>query len=505
MDQVYAWVDDRRERNSREFYRLLEQGRQVWTPNDIFKRCCVEWLVDGEDSGDDGYELYDAYSPRNGCDERRCNRDHPHITLRFDAATGTTIATISHRLDPFVRCLNNLDGAWPHNATVYHLNGYLRRNETALRSHDGFGGHLVKVEPGSREASDAAQAAELEKEESERESKRPRVNGDTRDTEPFNKLEEVMDILVKHRLQLDMQNEPVTLFCMRPVCKLFNKIATSIASKKVKTLDLSITPLVNGTGCYGYFSIDGYDEETFAVEKWGFDGGHSDIKQYSKKEDVSLLYQPPEEAGIEGGYYPVNTEAATFDWESGTLLRDLEEDEDEDHDSADWAEYAYHGQLMRVFWHPSQADPVHPPERRDFNGQAKPSLGVIIAEFNLRRRPDCGNVTKSQKGVTINYEVLESNASQTEEEEDAPEEENKDSDEEGNGAGSPLGQTRRYIEYSGKIKLNWVKVDFGILVRAHACEVKGELRRKYSNILKERPLTQTEKEYEKLVALAAGC
>lgn len=500
METVNAWVDDQRERNNREFYHLLEQGRQVWTPNDIFKRCCVKWLVDGGDRRDDGYGFCDSYSPRNGCDGRRCNRDHPRITLRFDAATGTT-ATMSHRLDPFVRCLINLDGAWPHNATVYHLNGYLRTNETALRSHDGFGGHLVEVEPGSREASDAAQAVELEERERERDHKRPRVNGDTLDTEPFNKLEEVMDIVVKRRLQLDMQNEPVTLFCMRPVCKLFNKIATSIASKKVKTLDLSITPLVCGMGCYGDSKMDLYDEETSVVDSWEC----GEVRHYSKKGDVSLIYQTPEVTGIEGGYYPVNTEAATFDWDSGTLLRDLDEDDDEDHDNADWAEYAYSGHLMRVFWHPSQADPVRPPERRDFYGQAKPSLGVRIAEFYLFRRPNCGNVTESQQGVTINYEVLESNASQTEEEVEASEEENKDSDEEGNGAGGTFGQMRRYIQYSGKIKLDRVKVDFGILVRAHACKVKGELRRKYSNILKERPLTQTEKEYDKLVAVAAGC
>jgi len=485
----------------------------VWTPNNIFNRCCVKWLVDGDDRGYDvdGYPgIFGEYSPRRGCNGRRCNRDHPTIILRFDAAACVTIATISHRLDPFVRCLNNLDGAWPHSATVWRITGYLRHVETALRSRDtGFGGHLVKVEPGSREASDAAQAAELEMVEwAKNTNKRRRVNGDDQigDTKPFIKLEEVICIVAKH---CNMQNDPLTLFCMRPVCKFFHKIATSIASMKVKALNLSITPLVNGTECYGDDQISGYDEETSDSGNWGFGGGPSQITQYSKKSVVSLICHPPEEAEIEDGWYhPVNTEDATFDWDSGELFRDPEEYQD-DHDDTDWAEYAYSGQLMRVFWHPSPEDPICPPGRNDFYAEIKPSLGVRIAEFYLRRPPNCGNVTQSQKGITISYEVLESNTSETEEEVDEEEEEEEEIwvgsiDEEGSSAGSIIRRTRRYIKYSGKIALGRVKVDFGVLVRAHACKVNGELCHKYTNILKERPLTPTEKEYKTLVELASG-
>lgn len=151
MHDVYAWVDEQRETNQREFNRLLAQGRQLWTPTQIFNTCCVKWLVDGNDRGYDPWGGRDEYSPRNGCDGRRCNRAHPCIRLSFDTANKQTVATMSHRLDPFVNCLNNLveeERAWPHSATVYHLNGYLRANETALREYDGFGRHLIKVERG---------------------------------------------------------------------------------------------------------------------------------------------------------------------------------------------------------------------------------------------------------------------------------------------------------------------------------------------------------------------
>jgi len=505
MDRVYAWVEGRQERNIREFYRILEQGRRVWTPNNIFNRCCVKWLVDGDDRR---YDVFDEYSPRRGCNGRRCNRDHPTIILRFDAAACVTIATISHRLDPFVRCLNNLDGAWPHSSTVWRITGYLRPVETALHSRDtGFGGNLVKVEPGSREASDAAQAAELEMvERAKNTNKRRRVNGDDQvgDTKPFIKLEEVICIVAKH---CNMHNDALTLFCMRPVCKLFHKIATSIASLKMKTLNLSITPLVNGTMCYGYDQMSSYDEETGDLGTWDVCEGDFKFSQYSKKSVVSLICHSLEEAEIEDGWYhPVNTEDATFDWDSGELLRDAEEYQD-DHDNAEWAEYAYSGQLMRVFWHPSPEDRICPPGRTDCYAEIKPSLGVRIGEFYLQRPPNCGNVTQSQKGITISYEVLESNTSETEEEEEEEEEEEMwvgNIDEEGISAGSNIRRTRRYIKYSGKIALGRVKVDFGVLVRAHACKVNGELCHKYINILKERPLTPAEKEYKTFVELASG-
>ena len=49
-----------------------------------------------------------------------------------------------------------------------------------------------------------------------------------------------------------------------------------------------------------------------------------------------------------------------------------------------------------------------------------------------------------------------------------------------------------------------MKVDFGVLVRAQARKVMGELDRKHSIIQEERPLTASEKEYKQLVIVASA-
>jgi hypothetical protein len=56
--------------------------------------------------------------------------------------------------------------------------------------------------------------------------------------------------------------------------------------------------------------------------------------------------------------------------------------------------------MLRVYWHPSHADPVQAPKHTDFYGQTLPSPGVRIAEFSLIQS-DRGNQFESN-----NREVL---------------------------------------------------------------------------------------------------
>jgi len=77
--------------------------------------------------------------------------------------------------------------------------------------------------------------------------------------------------------------------------------------------------------------------------------------------------------------------------------------------------------MLRVYWHPKDSDPVKSPKRVDidFYGQQthKPNIGCRIAEFPLSSRYNAGLKTKSHSGVTVSFDVLESNVSETEEEE----------------------------------------------------------------------------------------
>jgi hypothetical protein len=454
----------------------------------------------------------DPFDPPSGCNGR-CNRDHPCITLRFDANTKSTIANLSHRLDPFVQCMNGLveEGkAWPYSASEYQISGYLRSNVTLLRSHNGFGRHLVKVESAEIDASDAAQAAELEEQETiSRAAKRPRKMEEAEDDDGL-ALEDVeelsraaLDIVVKHRLKIDLQDDPLTLFCVRRVSKSMKKVAESIASTKAKTLDLTVTPLINGKQRYGDYKLEGYDSETFSTDGFGPDGPEY-VTEYTKLENISMSFQPSEIGG--GGYEPTNVNTATFSWDSGKLDRYAEDEHDRDEDDASYSEYAYRGAKLRVYFQPKDTDPIKSPLRSGgMFGEQQPSLG-FHAQFSLPRQSNIGIVSKSQRGVTINYEVLESNTSETEEvveEEEVSEYETDEEAEDGvRRVVKIVERMGNFIQYSGRIKVIDVKVDFSVLVRLHASEVMRELNRKYGSILRERPLTTTETEYLQLVESA---
>lgn len=524
MDEVYAWVEDQRAANQVSFRRLLEQGRRKWTPTGIMNRCCVKWLMDGSrqfDQYDDF--IFDEYNVRAGCEgQRKCKREHPCVMLGYDTNSRATIATLSHKLDPF---LNYFDGLvaegkaakLPH--SVYSIDGYLRPNLTALKSHNGFGNHLISIEKGALDASDKMQMEELETKESV--TKKPRTipptfmpdskpaavkagndnstksefsDDDVWTEEDFAKIDqavaneqaahriadmfdEVMTIVLNERLQNDLENDFVSLYAMRGTCKTMEKMAESIASHKLKTLDLYVTPLVNGMEQYGEWKIDGYDSESWDA-MWQMWGEPTDVYRYDKRAKVKLAFDENGENGP--GYYPTDDVASTFSWNSGPLSLDAEEEEDQSR--SDSADYAYRGQLMRLHWHPTNSDPVKGRERGGMYGEGKPSLGIRLASFFILGNPtSAGAVSKTQNDTTIDYEVLECNTSRTED-----------------GTDDEIEQS---IEYSGKIRIAKIKVDFGVLVREHALKIKRDLGSRYASIQKERPLTQAEKECEKFIDL----
>ncbi|KAL3774868.1 hypothetical protein ACHAWO_001183 [Cyclotella atomus] len=536
MDEVYAWVEDKRAQNQQQFRRLLEQGRTKWTPTSIFNRCCVKWLMDGPKQVDhySGFDddFFDEYHVRSGCQgQSHCKRDHPSIALGYDAESKSTIATLSHKLDPFVTYFDGLVAEGkatrlPH--SVYRVDGFLRPNITSLRSHHGFGNHLISVLNGSLEASDADQAEELKLKESEK--KKPRISppasslndqkpaavsdvqknkaitdrGEFSDDEEWTaedieqmdrfvsyhqSFEEVMSIVKDERLQYDLQNDFMSLYSMRCVNKSFKKMATLIASEKLKTLNLSVTPLVNGKEQYGECKIDGYDSESWDA-LWQMWGEPTDVCEYTKRARVELSYHEDGENGAD--HYPIDDATSTFSWNSGSLSLDAEQEDEENRSSS--ADYAYRGQLLLVYWHPSQADPIKGKERVSMYGEGKPSLGILVASFYLHTNSEnTGLVSRSQNGITIDYEVLECNTSKTEEAQVAKEEDGSDEED-----------VEHFIEYSGKIRIAKISVDFGLFVRKHAAEIKKRLAFEHSRILNERPLTHTEKEYKSHVAAAAA-
>jgi len=120
---------------------------------------CVKWLADGNYTPNEwDYDPYGSF--RDGC-MGNCGREHPRLVLSFDAATKTTVATVTHpELLPFQNYFEervNEETAWVRDRSSYDLNGFIRENLTNLRTQRHFGRHLVSVADGALEASDAAQ------------------------------------------------------------------------------------------------------------------------------------------------------------------------------------------------------------------------------------------------------------------------------------------------------------------------------------------------------------
>jgi hypothetical protein len=511
MDDIYAWAEDQREEKRDNFIRFLNSQRQIWTPAHIFNRCCVKWLADGTYSNDDafyGEDFCDPHSFRGGCrDGHVCRYDHPNITLRFDDETKKSIATLSHRLDPFVEYFDGLvaaGSAKPRGNMAYELDGYIRHNETALRNHTGFGSHLVEVDKASLEASDQSYTADqrAKEEAEERNRKRPRLLGET--DQQFALLEEAMGIVQEVRLQKDLEVDPMSLYCMRSVCKLFKRIATDIGRTKANSLDLSITPLVNGMWKRSKNdtndAISGYDEETYDV----LCDDPFEANAYTRKDIVTLDFRDGDEGP---GYYPIDTSKSGFSWDSGELFRDADEDDyDNDYDYDDSADYAYNGQMMRVYWHPKKDDPIKSPTRMSASlwGRPKPPLGVRLCAIRVKTKPTIGRVVGKGRGIILEYDVLESSAEEIQVDNSSGEEDDDDDDLDHN-ENKEKGEKKTWmIRHQGKIRIVKARVDYGILVRKHAREIKFDVERKHRKLQEERPLTDFEKEYKKLVDLAAG-
>ncbi|EJK50802.1 hypothetical protein THAOC_30097, partial [Thalassiosira oceanica] len=101
------------------------------------------------------------------------------------------------------------------------------------------------------------------------------------------------------------------------------------------------------------------------------------------------------------------------------------------------------------------------------------------------------------------YEVLESNTQEITEEEEQDDDGYVNSDDEEEEEAKKV-VTRDYIRYSGTIKINRVKVDFGVIVREYAFKVQNKMKGEHLEILKERPLTEAEKAYYRMLSKATG-
>jgi len=531
--EISAWIGDMRERKRQEWRAFRgaaynEWGKPSGQEYPLFKSCCVKWLMDGP-LNPDRFE-FDEYTIRAGCDG--CKQAHPKITLGFDPVSACTTATISHPLSRFVNYLGRLQDEGKahqdmHNPAMYRIDGYLRPNLTSMRKGSGFKPHLISTSESSMEASDSAQRAELE---AKPPAKKPRTEKSSaaKSDDPYNfdddddefeaemvaacvqvenrkKGEEFNRTGLKSVLRLvgetmELKHDPLTLHVLRRTCKSAKIVAEELAKQKLASLDLTLTPLVDGRYRAGDDNYHFYDSDNCSkVDE------NLHFVSYKKRESMKLS------SATDGYFHPRNVAAATFSWDRGSLKRYAD-----DYDN-DWGdtygttgdsteEDAYSGQKMRLSWHPRSTDLIKPSPRINMYEQVLPSLGVSLAEFHFGDCPNQGVATKTSSSgyIVAEYEVLESNTQEITEEEEQDDDGNVNGYDDDEEEEEKKVVTRDYIRYSGTIKINRVKVDFGVIVREYAFKVQNKMKGEHLEILKERPLTEAEKAYYRMLSKATG-
>jgi hypothetical protein len=224
--------------NPKQYQQFISEQRDIWTPNDLFEKCCPLFLAGGDLNHE--ARLKDAtYSCHGGC-----HKAHPTITLFYDADKSQTVAILSHRLDPFLKYLQSrLDEGTARCKTPYYyeLNGFIRENFHSARQHQYlFGQHLVKVAMGALRESDQMQSRLLE--ENHRQQSHSRHS--------FEQLEKVLHICRMHRLSDDL--DVLSIHCMQQTSQTFRRVATPMAQQRMMDCELVVTPQVDGVFVAGY-------------------------------------------------------------------------------------------------------------------------------------------------------------------------------------------------------------------------------------------------------------
>jgi len=275
---------------------FLEHQKKTWTPSELYEKCCPRFLAGGVSEQTKNGQFVCACS---SC-RRRCDKIHPIITLYFDANKKCTIATPSHRLDPFLRYLDRRvreKSAVAKSPYYYELDGFVRDNLHQLRHQQRlFGNHLVKVALGALKESDAAQAALLEESHLRRHLRRhghghghrhrdchrsfppsdrcfddsaefaqscsssPLMEIETKSPssssssssyyQDVERLETVLDICRLWGIgdHLDV----LSIDCMLQTSRVFRKVAIPMAEQRVRDCQFVVTPLVDGHYATGY-------------------------------------------------------------------------------------------------------------------------------------------------------------------------------------------------------------------------------------------------------------
>lgn len=445
---------NRRQQEAFDWDCFIERQQLIWTPPQIFDKSCPRWLATGgkrflqEDSC--FLPIGKGWSACPG----GCHKAHPSITLFFNSEQNLTVATISHRLDPFTLYLDRLvqnDTARCKTPLYYELDGYIRENLTKMRQHQGFGSHLVEVAMGALEASDNAQRQHLEA------AVAARKKNST--SSSYDQLEEVLEICRLHRLEDDL--DVMSIYCMRRTSKSMGRVASRIAKQRMQKTRLAISPLVDGSSLAGFsvFRRILHSDTIIQTEQ-------GRLVEYASCEDIVCSPTTTEECC--GEFKPLPSTKDTFSWncEELSFANSLQRE---------WGDIGFHeylGQKLIASW---LAGDVDIPEANERNGDQ--SNSVPLVGIRLNTTPSQGVKTWPMPFINFKLEVLKSRALQKDE---------------------------VTVNFSGRVRLVRIEMNFLCLVRAYARTLEASLESSRRQIEESRPLLEHEKAYLQEVRQAAS-
>jgi hypothetical protein len=415
----------RRHDNNGSSEEFLAHQRSIWTPPELYEKCCPRWLAGGGRSLDrDPHHAPVAHHRRNPSHSRTggisytshpfgdndseyldsgfvrlkngswtcpgcCNRLHPTVTLFFEG--GRTVAILTSRLDPFVNYLDGLvaDGSAARKTPFYYeLDGFLRENLDRLRKkQDLFGSHLVNVAMGAMDRSDNAHRRLLEE---EYRTRRLRRTGG-RAAPPLASLEEVLEICRLHRLGDDL--DVLSIYCMQRTSRTFRKISDPMARDRMERCQLVVSPLVDGYYVSGYSvfrrgATSDPDDRRLSLERENgrlveyavapqivLKRDRTDLVKFAPLDEIDRAGKSKADESEDGSLPTNNAGSSSFSWSCEELsFANLERE---------WGDIGVHeyvGQKVLVQWRRSEVDVA---DNTDIEGSKSSSSTADLTIYDL--------------------------------------------------------------------------------------------------------------------------
>lgn len=463
LTEMSEWMEAQREKSEEKAKALAAAQRKLWTPASVFDQCCSKWLADGPEIQPSGCKAGSTMAAK-GC-SGACGKEHARVLLEWNTHRGVAVASVSHKLDPFVNyfeglCREGFAKKSDSNELCFELNGFLKEHVDKMEQSVPFGMHLVKVTPEALAASQRAHKRHLEQEELIQQAKRRKLQANV--SVNLSLLEQVLQICYDHSLSDHLDIAEIAW--MRLSCKAMARVAAQMAKARMHSLKLSYSILLNGRVVPESRHVN-RRESTFGEEIWGEVCDKKISDTHVERYILGLPSRQILKEHCTGIFHPDSDTRVT--WQSPKLSLW----------GAGYGEFAvteYRGNVVRLYLEPvpaqanGQESSCHLPEK-----ECLFSSLVEIGRFSL----DPANM-KNGPGTlstTVEYHV----------------------------EGFTEDNTTTATQYKGNISIRRVRFGFSDLLGIYVCKKLPTARAEMRDKGRQRPVTRSEREYVKALAKAA--